>query len=107
MGAVTVDDAALFTARFAGGAVGSFEATRFATGRKNALRFEINGSKGSVAFDFEAMNELAFFDGSDDPDVAGFRRISSPSRRTPTRPRGGHPGTASATSTPSPTRSST
>jgi predicted dehydrogenase len=74
-GPVTVDDAALFTARFGGGAVGSFEATRFATGRKNALRLEINGSAGSIAFDFEAMNELAFFDNSDDVREAGFRRI--------------------------------
>ena len=40
-GDVTVDDAALFTARFAGGATGVFEATRFALGRKNALRIEI------------------------------------------------------------------
>jgi predicted dehydrogenase len=58
LGAVTVDDAALFIGRLAGGAVASFEATRFATGRKNALRIEINGSDGSLAFDFEAMNEL-------------------------------------------------
>jgi len=45
-GPVTVDDAAVFTARFAGGAVGTFEATRFAWGRKNAIRVEINGSAG-------------------------------------------------------------
>jgi predicted dehydrogenase len=74
-GPVTVDDAALFTGRFSGGAVASFEATRFATGRKNALRVEINGSTGSLAFDFEAMNELSFYDGTDDPLTAGFRRI--------------------------------
>src|SRR5690606_37629848 len=55
-GPVTVDDAALVLARFAGGAVGTFEATRFATGRKNALRIEINGSDGSLAFDVEALN---------------------------------------------------
>jgi predicted dehydrogenase len=74
-GQVTVDDAALFTARFRGGALGTFEATRFATGRKNALRIEVNGSKGSLAFDFEAMNELSFYDGSEEPSTAGFRRI--------------------------------
>jgi predicted dehydrogenase len=72
-GQVTVDDAALFLGRFEGGALGSFEATRFATGRKNALRIEVNGSLGSLAFDFEAMNELWFYDGGE-PD-AGFRRI--------------------------------
>ena len=74
-GAVTVDDAALFFARFDSGALGSFEATRFASGRKNAMRLEVNGSDGSVAFDFEAMNELQFHDHTEDPDTAGFRRI--------------------------------
>jgi predicted dehydrogenase len=74
-GEVTVDDAALFIGRFGGGAVANFEATRFATGRKNALRLEVNGSLGSLAFDFEAMNELSFFDGTEDPETAGFRRI--------------------------------
>jgi predicted dehydrogenase len=74
-GEVTVDDTALFIGRFGGGAVANFEATRFATGRKNALRLEVNGSLGSLAFDFEAMNELSFFDGTEDPETAGFRRI--------------------------------
>lgn len=73
--AVTVDDAALFTARFGSGAVGSFEATRFALGRKNAFRVEINGSEGSVAFDFENNNVLEFFDGGDPSLEQGFRRI--------------------------------
>ncbi len=74
-GPVTVDDAALFLGRFDGGAVASFEATRFATGRKNAIRLEVNGSAGSLAFDFESMNELSFYDGAEDPETAGFRRI--------------------------------
>ena len=71
---VTVDDAALFLGRFASGAVASYEATRFALGRKNAMRLEVNGSLGSIAFDFESMNELSFYDGSDG-ESAGFRRI--------------------------------
>jgi predicted dehydrogenase len=74
-GEVTVDDAALFTARFAGGAVASFEATRFATGRKNALRIEVNGSLGSLAFDMESLNELSFHDHTEGPATAGFRRV--------------------------------
>jgi predicted dehydrogenase len=74
-GEVTVDDAALFLGRFRNGAVASFEATRFATGRRNALRFEINGGGGSLAFDFEAMNELWFHDHAVDEREAGFRRI--------------------------------
>ena len=74
-GDVTVDDAALFTARFAGGATGAFEATRFALGRKNALRIEINGTDGSLAFDFEENNLLQFFDGTEPVEEEGFRRI--------------------------------
>ncbi|GAA1519287.1 Gfo/Idh/MocA family oxidoreductase [Sphaerisporangium rubeum] len=74
-GEVTVDDAALFTARMSGGAVASFEATRFATGRKNAMRIEVNGSLGSIAFDFESMNELWFYDQNLQAEEAGFRRI--------------------------------
>lgn len=83
-GAVTVDDAAIFSARFedarfdggaaAGGAVGVFEATRYALGRKNAMRLELNGTKASLAFDFEDMNALSFYDAAESPD-AGFRRI--------------------------------
>jgi predicted dehydrogenase len=75
MGTVTVDDAAAFLARFDGGAFGVFEATRFATGRKNAIRIEINGSAGSLAFDFEDMNVLHFHDATEPAENAGFRRI--------------------------------
>jgi predicted dehydrogenase len=74
-GEVTVDDAALFTARFADGAIATFEATRFALGRKNALRVEINGTAGSIAFDFEENNVLQFFDGTESVEEQGFRRI--------------------------------
>ncbi|SDD51574.1 Predicted dehydrogenase [Sanguibacter gelidistatuariae] len=74
-GPVSVDDAAAFLARFSSGAMGVFEATRFAGGRKNAIRVEINGSLGSLAFDFEDMNVLNFFDATEPAAVAGFRRI--------------------------------
>ena len=74
-GQVTVDDAALVTARMSGGAIGSFEATRYATGRKNALRIELSGSKGALAFDLERMNELELYDGTEPADRLGFRRI--------------------------------
>jgi predicted dehydrogenase len=74
-GQVTVDDAAAFLGRFTGGALGVFEATRVATGRKNAIRIEINGSLGSLAFDFEDMNVLQFHDAQDGSQTAGFRRI--------------------------------
>ena len=72
---VTVDDAAAFTARFADGALGVFEATRFATGRKNALRLEVNGSLGSIAFDFEDMNVLELHDATLPASEGGFRRV--------------------------------
>jgi predicted dehydrogenase len=72
---VTVDDAAAFLARFGSGALGVFEATRFATGRKNALRLEVNGSRGSLAFDFEDMNVLELYDADEPSETAGFRRI--------------------------------
>ncbi|WP_125614445.1 Gfo/Idh/MocA family protein [Specibacter cremeus] len=74
-GPVTVDDAVIFSARFDGGAIGSFEATRTALGRKNAMRLEVNGSLGSIAFDFEDMNFLQFYDGTDAEDARGFHRI--------------------------------
>jgi predicted dehydrogenase len=74
-GPVTVDDATLFLARFANGALGSFEATRFATGHRSTNSFEINGSKGSVIFDFERLNELQVYFTDDRADAQGFRRV--------------------------------
>ncbi len=75
LGRVTVDDAAAFLARFRSGVVGSFEATRFATGRKNYHGFEIYGSKGALIFNFEAMNELHFYSCAEKKERQGFRRI--------------------------------
>jgi len=75
-GLVTVDDAAVFLARFESGALGTFEATRFATGRKNYNSFEINGSEGSLVFNLERMNELQVYFASDDADTLGFRTIN-------------------------------
>jgi len=74
-GQVTVDDAAAFFGRTESGAMATFEATRFATGRKNGMRIELNGSAGSLAFDFERMNELLAYDGTEPASDAGFRRI--------------------------------
>lgn len=76
MGDVTVDDAALFLARFDSGAVGSFEATRFALGRKNYNRFEINGSKGSLVFNMERPNELEIYTEDTREGTYGFRTVS-------------------------------
>ncbi len=74
---VTVDDATLFLAEFENGALGSFEATRFAAGHKNDMSFEINGSKGSVRFSFERMNELEYHDAADPAEIGGFRTIQA------------------------------
>src|SRR5690606_35095335 len=74
-GPVTVDDATLFLTKFQCGALGSFEATRFAPGHRCTNSFEINGSKGSVKFDFERMNELQVYFTDDPADVQGFRRV--------------------------------
>jgi predicted dehydrogenase len=74
-GEVTVDDAALFLARLSGGAVATYEASRFATGRKNGLRVELNGSEGSAVFDLERLNELEFYDRTGPGAEQGFTRI--------------------------------
>jgi predicted dehydrogenase len=82
-GTVTVDDAAVIIGRTAEGALATFEATRFATGRKNAIRLEVNGSRGSLAFDFEDLNELWFHDHTEPAESAGFRRILVTERQHP------------------------
>ena len=81
MADVDVDDAALALVKFQNGAVGTIEATRYATGRKNFNRFEINGSKGSVAFNLERMNELQFY--SDAGPNSGFRTIQATDKTHP------------------------
>jgi predicted dehydrogenase len=75
MGKVTVDDAALLIGRMDNGVLANLEATRFAAGRKNHITIEINGSKGSLYFDFEDMNRLKYFNGDDPKDRQGFRDI--------------------------------
>ena len=75
MGEVTVDDAAFMTVEFENGAIGSFNASRFAGGRKNYNSFEIYGSKGSILFDLERMNELQYFSQDDRPELQGFRDV--------------------------------
>ncbi len=77
MGKVTVDDASMCLAKFRCGALGTFEASRFAVGRKNYNRFEINGSKGSVVFNLERMNELEYYNAADPDGEQGFRLIQA------------------------------
>ncbi len=75
MGKVTVDDAVSWIGRFKNGALANLEATRFALGRKNHITLEINGSKGSLAFNFEDMNRLEYYNSEDPADRRGFRSI--------------------------------
>lgn len=74
-GKVSTDDATSFLAKFENGAVGSFQATRLAPGRKNFLRLEIFGSTGSLGFNLERMNELEYFRGGEDRASEGYRNI--------------------------------
>jgi predicted dehydrogenase len=72
---VQIDDACAFLARFENGALGTFEASRYARGRKNQHTFEINGEHGSLAFDLEEAHVLQYFDHRDPSLYRGFRPI--------------------------------
>lgn len=81
-GKVTVDDAVSWIGRFKNGALANLEATRFAWGRKNNITFEINGSKGSLFFDFEDMNRLKYFNAEESQHRRGFSDILVTDRMT-------------------------
>lgn len=74
-GRVTVDDAAMFLAQFRNGASGVFETTRVATGRKNFMHIEVDGTKGSIYWNPEDLNVLWFYSLDDPKEIRGFRRI--------------------------------
>lgn len=76
-GAVENEDAAQALVRFASGASGVLATSRAAWGRKNRLAFEIHGTKGTLIYDQERMNELQFFSASGDASTRGFRTILS------------------------------
>jgi len=71
-----VDDATLLLARFANGSIGTFEATRYGVGCQNRNAFEVNGSKGMLAFTLDEMNELDFFDATEAPNLRASRRVN-------------------------------
>jgi predicted dehydrogenase len=72
---VDVDDAVLSLLEFSNSAIGSLEATRFATGRKNSLGFELHGGRGGLRFSWDTRDWLHFYDTGDDPGEQGFRAI--------------------------------
>jgi predicted dehydrogenase len=74
-GRVTVDDVALFTARLDSGTLATFEASRFATGRKNGLDLEISGDAGALHWNLEDMNVLDFYEAARPAGEQGFTRI--------------------------------
>jgi predicted dehydrogenase len=104
-GKVDVDDSAQALVKFENGAVGYYEGSRFAPGRKNYNHLEINGSKGSLVWDLERMNELELY--VESGPLRDFRRFRSRTKSIRTCRRGGHPVTSSATSIHSLTPSST
>jgi predicted dehydrogenase len=71
---VTVDDTAIYIGKI-GDITATFEVTRLAPGRKNYLTFEINGSKGSLRFNLERLNELEFYDRTLPDEVQGWNNI--------------------------------
>ena len=76
MGKVDVDDAFTALLEFDNGAIGTVEASRFAAGRKNGQRIEINAEKASIVFNLERLNELEIFWVGDEPTEAqGFRNV--------------------------------
>lgn len=74
-GKILVDDVVMFLAKFANGVMGTFEATRFATGNHNASTFEINGSEGSIRWNIERLNEIELYLRSDAAGSQGWRTV--------------------------------
>jgi predicted dehydrogenase len=87
-----VDDAVLLLAKFVNGSVGTFEATRYGVGHRNSLGFEVNGSGGMLRFEFDAMNELEFYDAADPAALQGARRLKVPGPGHPYSDRFWKPG---------------
>lgn len=75
-GRVTVDDDANFLVQFRNGSVGAIESSRFAGGRRNYNTFQIYGSKGSLAFNLERMDEIEIYDATEEAGLQGFKTIN-------------------------------
>jgi predicted dehydrogenase len=74
-GPVDVDDASAFLVTFDNGGYGYIEGCWSAPGRKSHAGFEVYGSTGAIAFDWERMTELQVYDGRDPADRQGYRTI--------------------------------
>ena len=73
--AVTVDDASSALLRFGSGALGAIEVARAAVRRPCDFTVEVNGSRGTLVFDYPRLNELRYGSADDDPGLYGMRRI--------------------------------
>lgn len=72
---VTIDDACAFLAKYKNGAIGTYESTRYARGRKNQNTFEVNGEHGSIYFDLEDPHQLQFYDNKHEKHIHGWQTI--------------------------------
>lgn len=72
---VSIDDACAFLAKYKNGAIGTYESTRYARGRKNQNTFEVNGEHGSIYFDLEDPHQLQFFDNKHESHIHGWQTI--------------------------------
>ena len=72
---VTIDDASAALIQFEGGARGTIEMARLAVRRPCDFTIEVNGTKGTLIFDYPRLNELLYGDAGDDPGLYGMRRI--------------------------------
>ena len=106
-GEVGIDDACAFLCHFDNGSLGLFESTRYARGHKALYTLEINGENGSLKWDLHDLHRLQWFDHSDEGQLRGWRRSTSPTATIPTWASGGCRACRSATSTASSTRSPT
>ena len=80
---VTVDDASAAMVEFASGARGVVEMARVAVRRPCDFTLEVNGDRGTLAFDYARLNELRFGDGADRVELYGMRRIRAEQQSHP------------------------
>ena len=85
---VTIDEASSALLRFENGARGTVEMARMAVRRPCDFSFEVNGSKGTLVFDYPRLNELLYGDAGDDPGLYGMRRIRAEHPSHPYAPLG-------------------
>lgn len=74
---VETDDEVLVLLKLAGGATGTMDASRVATGRRMEFAYVVTGTRGSLAWSIDRLNTLEFYSAADRPGRQGFRRIEA------------------------------